>query len=114
MAKEKFSFQDLVEAAGYECRSYSGRAMYGKSCLGVVIPFDTLGQFIADLWEQMEHNTNVYRDDELQQYCESASAAFRSMRTDDMGKHDMIVYFKDVEYEEDDEKEENDDQTTDS
>lgn len=29
---------NLIEAAGYEPRSYSGRGMYGKQCLGVDLP----------------------------------------------------------------------------
>lgn len=31
-------FQQLVEDAGYETRSYSGRGMYGKECLAIVVP----------------------------------------------------------------------------
>ena len=42
--------KQLIEDAGYEYRSYSGRGMFGKSCVGVVLdegvrPF----KFIADL-----------------------------------------------------------------
>lgn len=106
MEKENSFFQDLVESAGHETRSYSGRAMYGKSCLGVVIPNGSLGQFIADIFEQMQYNLDAYDDDGVRERCEGAATAFRSMRTDDMGRDDMIVYFTDVAYEEDDDEEE--------
>lgn len=33
-------FIEAVEEAGYEARSYSGRAMYGRDCVGVEIPRD--------------------------------------------------------------------------
>lgn len=36
---------DILEGAGYEWREYSGRAMYGKQCVGV----DLDG--VGDLWE---------------------------------------------------------------
>jgi hypothetical protein len=36
MDKEEFDrVVEAVEEAGYEVRSYSGRGMYGKECLGV-------------------------------------------------------------------------------
>lgn len=32
------NLKQAIEAAGYKPRSYSGRAMYGRTCLGVTVP----------------------------------------------------------------------------
>lgn len=29
------TFIEIIETAGYEARSYSGRGMYGRSCVGI-------------------------------------------------------------------------------
>lgn len=34
----QLTIREAIEAAGYTPRSYSGRAMYGRTCLGVVVP----------------------------------------------------------------------------
>lgn len=34
-------FVDALETAGYEWRSYSGRGMFGRECVGVVLERDT-------------------------------------------------------------------------
>lgn len=54
---EKSKLQELIEEAGFVCCSYSGRAMYGERCLGVVIEGGpssnpaNLGAFISALVE---------------------------------------------------------------
>jgi len=48
--------QEIFEQLGYETRSYSGRGMYGKSCLGVEISRDeslfnvgvAVGEYLAE------------------------------------------------------------------
>ena len=40
------TFQQLLEENGYETRSYSGRAMYGKDCLAV-----TVGDIPTGVWD---------------------------------------------------------------
>jgi len=82
-----------IEEAGYQARSYSGRGMYGKSCVGVtcgwaeaftlgvkvgaVLASEDSAEALADLW----------------------------VRTDSMG-HDMIVYFPGVAWDEDEDEDE--------
>lgn len=36
-ANEKHEVQEILESNGYNVRPYSGRAMYGKSCIGVIV-----------------------------------------------------------------------------
>lgn len=103
MEKEKSLFQNLVEDAGHTCRSYSGRGMYGKQCLGVVVT-TSIGHFVADLFEQMEVVVREYEEDHISDVCEAAYSAFATMQTDSMGM-DTIVYFTDVEYVDDGEVE---------
>lgn len=88
------NFQTLIGFAGYETRSYSGRAMYGKSCLGVtLVAFDSLGDLVADVLEAIDTT------DESDQIC-CVVEAFRCMRMDSIGK-ETIVYFPDVEFSDD-------------
>jgi len=64
-------FIEALEDAGYEWRAYSGRAMYGKQCVGVVLKGD------FDLW----HLARNLRDINVE-----------APRTDSMG-HNIIVYW---------------------
>lgn len=87
-------FQRLIEDAGYEPQSYSGRGMYGSQCLGVVVT--DLGKFIGDVLYEIA----VRIDDgecHAVELCEPISDAFRGMRTDNMGR-DIIVYFPNTEF----------------
>lgn len=79
--------QEIFEDAGYECRSYSGRGMYGKDCLGVEV--EDLGKFIGEVFYEV-----AGREEGI---CEEMGDLFRSMRTDNMGE-DIIVYFPDTPY----------------
>lgn len=101
---KKHPLQDLLEEAGHECRSYSGRAMYGKECLGV----DTersLGTLIADVMEAMVSTVDM-EDGHTVSAC---ADAFRQMKTDSMGLG-TIVYFPGVPFVADDEEETGEDQ----
>lgn len=87
--KEMHRFQDILEnEMGLDVRSYSGRGMYGKQCLGVEVSRGGLGDFIADVFEAVAGN----EDDAT-----LAADAFRSMSTDSMGL-DTIVYFTQVPF----------------
>jgi len=93
--------QDIIENAGYETRSYSGRYMYGDTCIATN-PGSSLFAFVADLIqaardESCEESERDHALDELQD-------ALRGMSTDQMGKG-TIVYFKTVPYTSEDEEE---------
>jgi hypothetical protein len=84
----------LIEEAGYEARSYSGRSMFGRVCVGVdLLRGQSVFGFIADMIRAaVDHPADmveVFADtlDETQQ--------------DAMGLG-MIVYWPRVEWEEED------------
>ena len=76
----------MLENAGIETRSYSGRGMYGKECLGVSIDRGGLGNFIADVLENLDTDR-----------VEEIAEAFRHLSTDSLGLG-MIAYFPGVPY----------------
>lgn len=96
---EKRLMQDLIETAGYETRSYSGRGMYGKSCLAVEVD-KQLGSFLADIIHELKNCVQAEEDNEevpnLPEF-EAAEEAFRCMRSDSMGLG-TVYYFPDVPY----------------
>ncbi|NDB86611.1 MAG: hypothetical protein EB127_28545 [Alphaproteobacteria bacterium] len=81
------SFQELLEQVGYDPISYSGRGMFGKTCIGVVT--SDIGSLVADVVSLL-NGSHYSTFDEV-------SDAFRYMKTDSMGR-DMIVYFPRIEY----------------
>lgn len=90
-----------TESENFYPRSYSGRGMYGKTCLGIVVRGGmNIGEVVA-AWtdyirEDMRHNSNVRQNiDRL----ESLSNALGSMSWDNMGL-DTIVYFTQVPWSE--------------
>jgi hypothetical protein len=86
----KTLLQEALESAGYDCQSYSGRGMYGSTCLGVTLDASgKLGVMISDLLD----NLTEEQLDDLHQI----SNGFRRMAWDSMGLG-MIVYFPEVEY----------------
>lgn len=94
------NLKDLIENAGYETRSYSGRCMYGATCLGVELD-DRLGDFFASILDAIASLGEEERDEAL-----DLASAFRSMKTDSMGRG-TIVYFESVPFK--DEKEADED-----
>ena len=83
-----FNLQSTIENAGYETRSYSGRGMYGKQCLG--ISSENVIKTIVDIlrWVFGEGDDDLYY---------ALSKAMQSAKTDSMG-HGFIIYFPDHEY----------------
>lgn len=96
----------LIEAAGYEAYSYSGRGMFGRKCVGLTCP--DVNTAIADLFEALITSDDI-RDvressladitllDKVQDFCE----AIRKSASDSMGL-DKVLYFKSVEWQDDD------------
>lgn len=74
------TLKEAIEAAGYTPRSYSGRAMYGRQCLGTTVP--NVAQAIIDIGAQ--------------------GVKFNAPRQDNMGL-DYIIYWPDVPWTKDDE-----------
>ncbi len=92
-----------IEEAGYEARSYSGRGMYGKSCVGV-----TCGRTEAFSLGVKVGMCLAANEDENED-AESSVEALADLwvQTDSMG-HDMIVYFPGVAWEQDEEEDSSD------
>ena len=80
--------QKILETNGYDCQSYSGRAMYGKTCLGVVISSEQsqfemglmVGLGLVDCWA-------------------GDIEAVKNVRSDSMGLG-TVVYWPNIEYDE--------------
>ncbi len=95
MDKESFDkIVDAIEEAGFEARSYSGRGMYGKSCLGVSCdsPISCVMQVISTFCE------NADDVDSVKELVEALS----DPSTDAMGRGG-IVYWTDIPWLEDEE-----------
>lgn len=62
------TLRKVIEDLGYETRSYSGRGMYGKKCLGVTIDEDLI-KFVFDLGmacqEEEVERPGLIRTDQL-------------------------------------------------
>jgi hypothetical protein len=95
----KITLQTLIENAGLEPYSYSGRAMYGKTCLAVNLD-NGLGEFISAIMTEALENAD--NDDIF-----DVARAFESMRTDSMGRG-IVVYFPGVPFEGDDSEDDED------
>lgn len=84
------NLQTLIQDAGYEVRSYSGRGMSGKECLGVDLdPNQTIMEFFADLLDACPQDEGFALD--------IISDALRIAKTDSMGLG-SIVYWPGVPF----------------
>lgn len=81
MADVKSRLQQICEDAGIPVRSYSGRGMYGQTCLGIE-PEGGVGELFSAVLEAVEGEDDTF---ELRD-------AFINLRTDSMGLG-IIVYF---------------------
>ena len=63
MSNEKSEIQRVLEDNGYDTRSYSGRGMFGKSCLGCVVEKSTnlleVGAALGEEGVTIPHNTKM-------------------------------------------------------
>lgn len=82
MSIDSQEFIDALEDAGQEPRSYSGRGMYGDSCVGVTLDSD------SELWE-------------LAQALAHADMDVPGPRTDSMGRSSIIAYWPSIKWPED-------------
>lgn len=88
--------QRLIEDSGFKPRSYSGRGMYGKECLGVC-PEGGLGPFVSTLMvsvlENVAHDHGSHAEEKFE-----AAKALEKLTTDNMGRG-VVVYFPGVPFE---------------
>ncbi len=85
------TLQSVLQDIGYETRSYSGRNMYDRECLGVVTE-DSIGtMFGAILRHVAEKRLHLRTVDEI-------AEGIEDIRTDDMGRS-TVVYFPSVAFE---------------
>jgi hypothetical protein len=97
----KHPLQTICEDVALHARSYSGRGMYGKSCLGIDVDRGGLGPMIAKIMSALAGYSEADRDT----VCE----AFRTeMAQDNMGLG-MIYYFPSIPYTKDEEEGSEDD-----
>ena len=80
-------FREIIEDAGYDTRSYSGRGMYGKECLAYEVPARDEIYSVACIMEQA---CSVLDGDSK---IDDVKKAFRGAVTDNMGRDDIIIYF---------------------
>ena len=85
------TFQQLLEENDYATRSYSGRAMYGKECLGV-----TVDDVVSATWDisklLAEENARLEEYPSIPQIPEP-----KGLRYDNMGRG-YIIYWTQVPY----------------
>ena len=106
MSKELF--QEIKETAdnhGWSVRSYSGRAMYGKTCVGITCNSSTAKVVIAIL-QDLYHTEN-------NSLMEEAFSLLSNPREDSMG-YGRIVYWPDMKWEDSFEESSNDEEEEDA
>lgn len=86
---EKTRLQEIFEENGENVRSYSGRGMYGKRCLGVAL---TEGACLGGLFASV---LGCLNEDDLSDIC--LLEAFEDMQVDSLGKG-SIVYFPRIDF----------------
>ncbi len=88
----------------FEVRKYSGRAMYGKECLGIVV--DDIKHFNTHIFNRLRKlfDSFEYHDDTIDNTLADLAQASRHMRTDNMGQS-TIVYFPNIKLVDDDDDE---------
>ena len=85
----KHALQVVFENAGLDIRSYSGRGMYDKTCIGFTTNRN-IGNAFADIISSLAHSSDSVNMEEV-------ADAFRTMQTDSMG-FGTIVYFPGTEF----------------
>ena len=91
---KKHPLQLVLEQMEAEVRSYSGRRMYGETCLGVSTD-DTLSAFVADLVEALLDDGTQRSVGDVDR--RDVTWALRRMQCDALGRG-SIVYFPGVPF----------------
>lgn len=88
-------FVDLLESQVDKVRKdYSGRGMYGKSCVGFVTS-DVVSSVASIVTAAHEEARNFDKDERGDELIDIVEYAFNNASTDSMG-YDTIVYFSGV------------------
>lgn len=85
------TLQKMLQKAGLEPYSYSGRGMYDDECLAVVV--DDLGQFLSRICKAMLLADVTQAD--AQRLADDLAGAY----TDAMGFRGMVIYWRHLDYE---------------
>jgi hypothetical protein len=100
--------KQLIEDAGYEYRSYSGRGMFGKSCIGFdpngakesTVAIEITNVVIEGIFMEYDGEDIEGLHSKVDEAMKKLDVLFKGMSKDSMG-HDYIYYFQMVEWEED-------------
>lgn len=87
---QKSTLQIAFEDGGFDTRSYSGRGMFGKECLGIEFncledAFGAVSQVSVDLFETFDRCPSDIQE------------MFSNVKSDSLGRG-VILYFPDVHY----------------
>ncbi len=95
------------ENADYYPRAYSGRAMYGDLCIGVVCKnvLNVIPRVINKLCEEASDECYMISKSDVDEICE----LFEDARTDSMGM-DQIIYWPGIKWDESFDDSEDDDE----
>lgn len=83
--------KQFIEDAGYDTRSYSGRAMYGANCLAFTI--ERGDSEMSATAQVMRVAAEVLIDNDV----EDTADAFMNAQSDSMGLG-TVIYFPDIEW----------------
>jgi hypothetical protein len=95
----------ILNYCGHEPRSYSGRGMYGKKCVGFVV--GSGARIFNMVFELASMIFEYYEKDRAFKFLEDLSDI--NVETDSMG-YDTIVYFPSMEWVEDEDEDEDEDE----
>ena len=91
---EKHPLQTVLEILEFDCFNYSGRGMYGRSCLAIKTE-DSLGEFFAQfLGACVSCGEDSAIDEEA---LAQMQEAFQEMRQDNLGSK-LLIYFPKVQF----------------
>jgi hypothetical protein len=87
--------QTILEDAGYDPHSYSGRCMYGQQCLAVTLDSETSAYTLfSDVLEYL-----ISCDEDRDELSYMVAQAFRGARDDSMGRG-SVIYFPRIAFDE--------------
>lgn len=96
--------KEIVEDAGFDPQSYSGRGMYGRKCLSFNLDRD---ENVLDAFLELSEAISLYVEDNQEIEFEDVVSEFKGAKTDSMGLGE-VVYFPNIEWENDGEELEED------
>lgn len=98
--------KEIVENAGFDPQSYSGRGMYGRNCLSFNLDRD---ENVVDAILDLAEAVNSYVEESSEVDFGDVIYQFKGAKTDSMGLGE-VIYFPNIEWEDDDEELEEDEE----